>query len=58
VVPLVTSLAFGLMTSTLLVLLLVPTLDAILHDFGLSIIDRDEAAVVSAVTSPAHQGIR
>ena len=35
-VPLVTSLAFGLMASTILVLVLLPALYAILHDFRLT----------------------
>ena len=35
-VPLVTSLAFGLMASTALVLIVVPTLYAILNDLGLT----------------------
>jgi multidrug efflux pump subunit AcrB len=43
-VPLVTSLAFGLMASTALVLVVVPTLYAILHDFGLTTVARDERA--------------
>jgi multidrug efflux pump subunit AcrB len=43
-VPLVTSLAFGLMASTVLVLVVVPTLYAILHDFGLTTVARDERA--------------
>ncbi len=43
-VPLVTSLAFGLLASTVLVLILLPALYAILHDFGLSSIARGAAA--------------
>jgi multidrug efflux pump subunit AcrB len=43
-VPLVTSLAFGLMASTVLVLIVVPALYAILHDFGLSILSREASA--------------
>ncbi|MFQ6016669.1 MAG: efflux RND transporter permease subunit [Kiloniellaceae bacterium] len=43
-VPLVTSLAFGLMASTVLVLFVVPTLYAVLHDFGLSTISRETRA--------------
>ncbi len=38
-IPLVTSLAFGLMTTTVLVLFLVPAIYAILDDFGLANID-------------------
>ncbi len=41
-VPLVTSLAFGLMASTVLVLIVIPAFYAILHDFGLSIRSREE----------------
>jgi multidrug efflux pump subunit AcrB len=41
-VPLVTSLAFGLLASTVLVLLVVPACYAILHDFGLTTVARDE----------------
>ena len=42
-VPLVTSLSFGLMASTLLVLLIVPVFYTILSDFGLSTLSKDEA---------------
>ncbi|MDH3475937.1 MAG: efflux RND transporter permease subunit, partial [Rhodospirillales bacterium] len=52
-VPLVTSLAFGLLASTLLVLLIVPSLYAILHDFGLSTLARDES---TAESRPAAAG--
>jgi multidrug efflux pump subunit AcrB len=41
-VPLVAALAFGLLAATVLVLVLVPALYAILHDFGLTSIARDE----------------
>jgi multidrug efflux pump subunit AcrB len=43
-VPLVTSLAFGLMASTALVLIVVPTLYAILNDLGLTTLAREERA--------------
>ncbi|MEE8506162.1 MAG: efflux RND transporter permease subunit [Kiloniellales bacterium] len=43
-VPLVTSLAFGLMASTVLVLIVIPALYAILHDFGISTLSRKERA--------------
>ncbi len=43
-VPLVTSLAFGLLASTLLVLFVVPSLYAILDDFGLSTLARERRA--------------
>ncbi len=41
-VPLVTSIAFGLLASTILVLIVVPSAYAILHDFGLSTVAREE----------------
>ncbi len=41
-VPLVTSLAFGLMASTLMVLLVVPVLYTILHDLGLTVLAREK----------------
>jgi multidrug efflux pump subunit AcrB len=47
-VPLVTSLAFGLMASTVLVLIVVPTLYAILNDFGLTTLARDERVELAA----------
>jgi multidrug efflux pump subunit AcrB len=43
-VPLITSLAFGLMASTVLVLIVVPTLYAILNDLGLTTLAREERA--------------
>ncbi len=46
-IPLVTSLAFGLMASTLLVLIVIPCRYAILPDFGLpGLADCGEAARV------------
>ena len=42
-VPLVTSLAFGLLASTFLVLFVVPSLYLVLDDFGLTTIARDAA---------------
>ncbi len=50
-IPLVASLAFGLMAATVLVLVVVPALYAILHDFGLTTISRDRAAVENAALS-------
>jgi len=50
-VPLITSLAFGLLASTALVLLLVPALYAVLHDFGLTTVAREEQGAASP--SPA-----
>jgi multidrug efflux pump subunit AcrB len=51
-VPLVTSMAFGLMASTVLVLIFVPALYAILHDIGLSSLSRagepEEGAAATA----------
>ena len=41
-VPLVTSIAFGLMASTVLVLIVIPSAYAILHDLGLSTTAREE----------------
>jgi len=48
--PLVASLAFGLMASTALVLLIIPSAYAVLHDFGLTEPGRDdgEAAELAA----------
>jgi len=43
-VPLVTSLAFGLFTATVLVLIAVPALYAILHDFGVTTVAREREA--------------
>jgi multidrug efflux pump subunit AcrB len=47
-VPLVTSLAFGLMASTVLVLIVVPTCYAILNDLGLTTLARDRRAALAA----------
>jgi multidrug efflux pump subunit AcrB len=55
-VPLVTSLAFGLMASTALVLLLVPSCYAILHDFGLTTVARDERRAGGAPEPNAAPG--
>jgi hydrophobic/amphiphilic exporter-1 (mainly G- bacteria), HAE1 family len=46
-VPLVASLAFGLMAATVLVLILMPALYAILHDFGLTTLAREEREAVA-----------
>ena len=43
-IPLVTSLAFGLMASTILVLFVVPAIYAILDDFGLSTLAKERRA--------------
>lgn len=50
-VPLAASLAFGLLAATVLVLVVVPALYSILHDFGLTTISRDRAAVENAALS-------
>lgn len=42
-IPLVNSLAFGMLSATLLILIVVPALYAILHDFGLTTVARDNA---------------
>ena len=47
-IPLVTSLAFGLMASTLLVLFVVPAIYAILDDFGLSTLAKERRAAENA----------
>ena len=52
-IPLVVSLAFGLMVSTLLVLLVLPSLYAILHDFGLTTVARERKAEAEPQASPA-----
>lgn len=49
-VPLVTSLAFGLLASTVLVLIVIPALYAILHDFGLSTLSREESGAQAAAS--------
>ena len=52
-VPLVLSLAFGLMASTLLVLFVMPSFYAILHDFGLTTLARDKRQADSADAAEA-----
>ena len=47
-VPLVTSIAFGLMASTVLILVVVPSAYAVLHDFGLSTVAREETGKAAA----------
>jgi multidrug efflux pump subunit AcrB len=44
-IPLATSIVFGLLTTTLLVLLVVPVLFTILSDFGIPIVAEDEAVL-------------
>ena len=46
-VPLVTSLAFGLMASTVLVLIVVPAFYAVLHDLGVTTVARERRADTS-----------
>jgi hydrophobic/amphiphilic exporter-1 (mainly G- bacteria), HAE1 family len=48
-VPLVTSLAFGLLAAAALVLVLVPALYTILDDFGLTSLERDQTAAPQPV---------
>ncbi len=50
-IPLVASLAFGLMAATVLVLVVAPALYAIPPDFGLTTISRDRAVVENAAFS-------
>ena len=47
-IPLVTSLAFGLIASTVLVLFVVPAIYAILDDFGLSTLASERRALAGA----------
>ena len=47
-VPLVTSLAFGLLAATILVIVVVPAFYTILHDFGVTTLAREEAAALPA----------
>jgi multidrug efflux pump subunit AcrB len=51
-IPLVTSLAFGLLSATVLVLIVVPALYAILHDFGLTTVARDSARAEAETAQP------
>ncbi len=55
-IPLVASLAFGLMASTVLVLIVVPCLYAILHDLGLSTLAREEGGTAASkpLAAPAQ----
>ena len=53
-IPLVVSLAFGLMASTLLVLFVLPSLYAILHDFGLTSLARQDRAGGEPEAAPAE----
>ena len=46
-IPLVTSLAFGLFAATVLVIVVVPALYTILHDFGVTTLAREEATTPS-----------
>lgn len=52
-IPLVTALGFGLLASTVLVLLVVPACYAILHDFKLTSLARDAAREAAAAAKPA-----
>ncbi len=54
-VPLATSIIFGLLTTTLLVLLVVPALFSILSDFGMTSMKENEDEVVSEmITQPGY----
>jgi multidrug efflux pump subunit AcrB len=50
-VPLITSLAFGLLASTILVLIVVPSLYAILDDFGQSTLAKETDVAAGAAQS-------
>ncbi|UEM03903.1 efflux RND transporter permease subunit [Skermanella rosea] len=52
--PLVVSLVFGLLASTVLVLLVVPSLYAILHDFGLTALAREDREAAAAAMAAAE----
>ncbi|MEO1503765.1 MAG: efflux RND transporter permease subunit [Pseudomonadota bacterium] len=52
-IPLVTSLAFGLMASTVLVLFIVPAFYAILDDFGVTTLAAERRAIARRAGSPA-----
>ncbi|MEL6336484.1 MAG: efflux RND transporter permease subunit, partial [Pseudomonadota bacterium] len=54
-IPLVTSLAFGLMATTLLVLFVVPAFYAILDDLGLTTLARERAALADGDRERADQ---
>lgn len=54
-IPLVTSIAFGLMTTTVLVLLVVPAFYAILDDFGLTSLARDRRLAAAGAGAPAGE---
>jgi Cu/Ag efflux pump CusA len=49
-VPLATSIIFGLLTTTLLVLLVVPALFSILHDLGIATTAKELATLESETT--------
>jgi multidrug efflux pump subunit AcrB len=53
-IPLVTSLAFGLLISTVLVLFVVPAIYAILDDFGVSTLARESRATSLANPAPGR----
>jgi len=52
-IPLVTSIAFGLIASTLLVMFVIPSLYVILDDLGLSSVSREKENEVAATSSAA-----
>ena len=49
-IPLIISIAFGLLVTTMLVLLVVPALYSVLHEFGLSSISKSNNAQLEAET--------
>ena len=53
-IPLVTSLMFGLLSSSILVLLVVPSLYLILHDLGLTSIRRERTAAAQEPAANPH----
>ena len=55
-IPLVTSLAFGLIASTMLVLFVVPAFYAILDDFGLSTLAKERKAQAASAEAAATPG--
>ncbi len=46
-IPLVTSIAFGLLASTVLILIVVPAAYAVLHDLGVSTVAKDQATAAA-----------
>ena len=57
-IPLVTSIVFGLAVSTLLVLLVIPALFSILDDFGWTSLARERAQAEAVVVTGAPEQFR